>query len=98
MMTQNDLFSGLVLLAGAMADEVDKFNETPGSIMVESISGYDMSGGYIRLRCGIEEVAERFGTTINQLGMTYSTEVLGVYIVQYKEDTDEQPETIRDSE
>lgn len=88
-MTQADLFAGLVLLAGAMADEVDKFNETPGSIMIDSVAGYDLSGGYIRLRCGIEEVAERFGTQINQLGMTYSTEVLGVYIVQYKEEMDE---------
>ena len=88
-MNQMDLFSGLVLLAGAMADEVDKFNETTGPILVESISGYDYSGGHIRLRCGIREVAERFGTKINQLGSTYSTEVLGVYIVQYKEDNDE---------
>ena len=97
-MTQEQLFGGLVLLAGALADEVDKFNETPGSIMVESVSGYDYSGGYIRLRSGIEEVAEQFGTPIDSLGQTYSTEVLGVYIVQYKEDTDEQLKTVRDSE
>ena len=89
MMNQNDLFSGLILLAGALADEVDKFNETPGSIMVESVSGYDYSGGCIRLRSGIHEIAERFGTPLNHLGQTYTTEVLGVYIVQYKEDTDE---------
>ncbi len=88
-MTQTDLFAGLILLAGALADEVEKFNETPGAIIVDSVAGYDLSGGYIRLQSGIEEVAERFGTKINQLGMTYSTEVLGVYIVQYKEDMNE---------
>ena len=89
MMTQMDKFAGLILLAGAMANEVEKVNETQGSLLIDSIAGYDLSGGYIRLRCGIEEVAERFGTKINQLGMTYSTEVLGVYIVQYKEEIDE---------
>ena len=89
MMTQMDKFAGLILLAGAMAEEVEKVNETQGSLLIDSIAGYDLSGGYIRLRCGIEEVAERFGTQINQLGMTYSTEVLGVYIVQYKEEMDE---------
>ena len=69
-MTQNQLFGGLVLLAGALANEVDKFNETPGSILVESVSGYDYSGGYIRLRSGIEEVAKQYGTAINSLGNT----------------------------
>lgn len=84
-MNQMDWIAGMIVLAGGMQDEVMKANEMPGSIEVESVAAYGDGSVYIRLISGIFEVAERFGMEVDHWGDILALKIMGVYIIERRE-------------